>query len=263
MNNLEYFILKLFSHGDSVAVVIFGRRGTGKTDNALFIAEILEKHHKVFDFATNIHVYKSLFPIEYITNMEDLETWASVGARRKLFILDEAGKAFKRRSPMSKLNLKIMDNLQTLRKFKLSIIFIAPDEKYIDSAGLGSDVLDGIIFKPEFKNPKVALYHDLQNYSSEAFTNLPQTNIEFNTWDIATFTLKSDKPKTPFTDKELAILEQLGGGVLRNKIPYHHEEINRTIRKFAKLYIEYRHHKKEHKANEVSTPKEVAQFLGD
>ncbi len=263
MNRLEQFTLRMFRHGDSVAIVIFGRRGTGKTDNSLLLCEILYSYGLVTEFATNIRVYESPFPIEYVTNMEDLEIWAQGSTKRKLFILDEAGKAFKRRSPMSKLNLKIIDNLQTLRKFKLSLALIAPDEKYIDSAGLGSDVLDGIITKPEFKNPKKALYHDLQIFEQEAFDNLPRTKIHFDTWDIATFTLKSDKPKTPFSDKELIILEKYGSGTRRADMPYHHEEVTRTLRKFAKLYIEYRRHKDLHDATEVITSKDMARFLGN
>lgn len=188
--------------------------------------------------ASNIRIYKTPFPIEYIDNLQDLTAWCQAGPERKLFILDEAGKSLRRRTPMSKLNIELLDKLQILRKYKLSIIMIAPDEKYMDSASLGSDVLDAIIVKPEFNNPKVGLYHDIMLNRAKAFNGIPKTSIEYDTWDIAPFKLKRDVSKAVFQDPELRILAKLGQGATYKEIGEHPQKINRTIRKFCKLYIE-------------------------
>lgn len=170
--------------------------------------------------------------------MEDLEAWAQVGSSRKLAIIDEIGKSLRRRTPMSKLNIEFLDKFQILRKYKLSIIMIAPDEKYIDSAGLGSDVLDAIVVKPEFNNPKKALYEDLMLRRSEAFSGITRTSIKFDTWDIAPFTLKRKIDKATFNDPELRVIAMLGEGKSYSEIGEHPQKITRIIRKFCKTYTE-------------------------
>lgn len=235
---MENFIIQIFKHGNSVCIYIKGRRGTGKTDHSLFISEIVQANNLVKDFATNIKIYKAPYEIDYITNLDDLTDWCNVGTRRKLFILDEAGKSLRRRTPMSKLNIELLDKLQILRKFKLSIIMIAPDEKYIDSASLGSDVLDATIDKPEFNNPKIAIYADLMLRKIEGFSNIPATSIKYDTWDIAPFTLHRQIPKVQFSDPELRVLAQLGQGVKYSDIGLHPQQINRIVRKFCRVYTD-------------------------
>jgi hypothetical protein len=82
----------------------------------------------ISEFATSIRVYESPFHIEYITNL-DLEAQCRSILAKKLFILNEAGKSLRRRTFMSSLNVKLIDNLQILRKYKLSLILITLPEK--------------------------------------------------------------------------------------------------------------------------------------
>lgn len=139
---------------------------------------------------------------------------------------------------MSKLNIDFLDKFQILRKYKLSLILIAPNEKYVDSAGLGSDVLDCVIIKPDFKNPKIALYEDVLELNSSRFNNIPATQIKFDTWDIAPFRAKRPLSKMSFSDPELQILYQLGQGAKYSDIAEHPQKINRIVRKFARIYTE-------------------------
>lgn len=256
---LEDAILRIFNHGDSVCIIIFGRRGTGKTDHGLFIAQVLAAFNKILCFASNIKVHESPFKIDLITNMFDLEFWAANQPGRKLFILDEAGKSLRRRTPMSGLNIALLDKLQILRKYKLSLIMIAPHEKYVDSASLGSDVLDAVIVKPEFKNPKIALYRDILEDREEWFNNIPPTQLKFDTWDIAPFKLEPDRTKPRFTDEQLERLRLFGNGATHKDLGLHPMEMNRLLRKFAKVYTDSLLHTSQYHAYEDIPPTQASQ----
>ena len=194
-----------FRERTSVCIFIKGRRGTGKTDLGLLIGETLldEGIIKEPNFATNVAVYpSSTIKPAYINALDDLEYWAANVQGKKIYVFDEFGKIMRRHSPMSSINLALMDQLQVLRKYKLSLILIAPQDYYVDNAALGSDVLDAIIDKPNYRNQKVALYTDLLENVSFRLLDIPRTNIKFNTDDQAVFKLTSGKPH--FSDKCLA-----------------------------------------------------------
>ena len=84
-------IKHLFVRGTSAFLIIFGRRETGKTDFSLLIAEILHERSIIEHFATNIKIYNPPFPIQHITNLDDLRLWAKDTPGKKLFIFDEFG----------------------------------------------------------------------------------------------------------------------------------------------------------------------------
>ena len=207
----------------------------------MLIAEILNKFKIVSNFAGNIKVYSSPFNFQRITNLDDLRFWCENTKGRKLFILDEAGKSLRRRTPMSSLNIKLLDQLQILRKFKLSLILIAPHEKYLDSATLGSDVLDARITKNDL-NPKVALYVDTFHNIPIEFYDIPRTSIKFDTWDIAPFTEHGPKQKPKFKDRDLEILWDWSHGASYKKLGLHPMQINRLCRKFIRETLEERVH---------------------
>jgi len=253
LTELEKTFLDLFKRL-SVCISIMGRRGTGKTDLSLLIMEILAKHKVMKNFATNIRIYKSSFPIQHITNLQDLEFWCRNTRGRKLFILDEAGKSLRRRTPMSALNVKLLDQLQILRKYMLSLIIVCPHEKYIDSATLGSDVLDAIIVKPQFKNPKVALYHDIMEDIEIWFTEIPRTSVHFNTWDIAPFKLKRETPTPKFKDEDLNILWEWAHGKTAKQLGLNRNQIRRIVHKFIKETLENNRYKLRAMAKEGTVP---------
>ena len=233
----EDVILKLFNRL-SVCIVIFGRRGSGKTDLSLLIMEILEREKQIVNFATNIKVSDSPFPIDYITNLQDLEFWCQNRRGKKLFILDEAGKTLRRRTPMSGLNIEFLDNLQILRKYQLSMILVTPHEKYLDSASLGSDILDAVIVKPNFKNPKIALYDDLLEDEQFTVKDLPPTSLHFNTWDVAPFKKESSTRIPKFKDKDLEQLWLWSHGKTIRELGLYPMQLNRLSRKFIKEIME-------------------------
>lgn len=238
----KQLIVYLFTRGTSTFIIILGRRESGKTDMSLLITEILNETNSYKMFASNVKVSTSPFKIDYITNLPDLEEWASSSTGLKLFILDEAGKAFRRRTPMSKLNIELIDKLQTLRKYQLSFIFIAPHEKYIDGAGLGSDVLDGVFVKPFFKNPKVAIYEDKLEAFDFTLKDIPRTSLKFDTWDIAPFNLRRPNSKPQFSDQTLNNLWELSHGKTAKDLGLHQQQVSRMWKNFIKTTLESQGH---------------------
>jgi len=253
VNNLEKEILALFK-ALSVCIMVMGRRGSGKTDMALLIMETLEKFGVMTTFATNIKIHNSTFHIEHITNLEDLRFWCQDNKGRKLFIFDEAGKSIRRRTPMSKLNVEMLDQLQILRKYKLSLILIAPRDTYIDSATLGTDVLDAIIIKADFKNPKVALYQNIFEDLEVWFTDIPATQIDFDTWDIAPFKKDSPTRKPNFKTEEVNQLWDLTHGKTIKEVGLHRQQVARLWRKFVKEILERQCHKSQTRDREDNSP---------
>lgn len=253
-NNLERLIIDLFKSSNSVCLMILGRRDTGKTDLSLLIMETLHKFNVIGEFATNIKVYDPPFHIEYITNLEDLEAWCRSSPNKKLFVLDEAGKSLRRRTPMSALNVRLLDNLQILRKYKLSLILIAPHEKYVDSATLGSDVLDAVIIKPYYRNRKIALYQNLLEDTEIWITEIPPTRLRFNTWDVAPFTKEPPARKPKFRDRQLQILWEWSQGTSHKDLGLHPMQINRLARRFIRETLKQRVHGSHTIAREDNTP---------
>jgi len=235
--NLITYLWRRGVSKDSVFFIIFGRRGTGKTDFSLLLCEILYSLGIIQHFATNIKIYDSPFPIEHINNLEDLTLWAETHSGRKMFVLDEAGRSMARRTPMSKMNVEILKKLQIIRKYKLSLQFVTPNEAYIDSATLSSDILDGVFLKPNFKNQKILLYVDKLEGFRLNINRIPPTSIKFDTWDSADFTLKRNIINPLFSDQEHALLWRWANGETLKEIDVHPEAFRRMNRKFLKEHL--------------------------
>lgn len=238
----------LWNRGISSFFVIFGRRGTGKTDFSLLISEILSAEGLVQHFATNIKIYKSPFHIEHIENLEDLTVWAKNNKGKKLFILDEAGRSFARRSPMAKMNVEIIKQFQIIRKYKLSFLLVTPHQKYIDSTALGSDVLDGVFQKTGFRLQKNILYVDRLEGFRLRIWKLPATSVDFDTWDSADFTLKRVIVNPLFSSKDDQMLWSYAHGATVKQLEVHPEAFRRILRKFVR----------EHLKTELTTHKTVS-----
>ena len=253
---LQKFIIYLFTRRTSAFIIIKGRRGSGKTDFALLIAEVLHKNGVIKNIGTNIKIYESPFPIEYITNLEDLEHWAITVRGRKLFIFDEAGKTLRRRTPLSKINIEILDKIQIMRKYQLSLIFITPHEGYIDSAIFGTDVLDGVFTKTD-KNVSIAIYEDrLYGFHRDLF-HIPPTSIKFDTWDSAPMKKRSDKIK--FKDRDLQLLWEWAHGKGYKELGLHPMQLNRLLRKFVRGVLENKVHASHLKDSEVVNGRHYSQ----
>jgi len=199
--------------------------------------EILQAFGVIKQFATNIKVTNSPFPIERITNMEDLDLWLKSNPHKKHFTLDEAGKAMRRRTPMSGLNIDILDMVQVIRHYGAHLTYIAPNEKFIDSAMLGTDVLDIRIIKPDYKNKKLGVWFDLMEQKRIDFTNIPPTSIRYDSFDIAPFTKRSPN-KIRFKDEERQWLWDWTHGTPAQDLPINEMRLSRLRMRFIREVLE-------------------------
>lgn len=238
------FIRYLFNRQMSTFITILGRRELGKTNWSLIILEILYYHLGFKHFATNIDITNDCgIGILHINNLDALKEWCKSNRGRKLFIFDEIGRTVKRRSPMSSLNVKLISELQILRKYKLSIIACTIDEKYIDNAILGSDILDGSFVKPyrydnPRKNQRIALYHDLLKNLDQTIKAIPPTTIGFDTWGTAIFTEHGESIKPMFKDAEESLMWDWTEGKTSTDLEVSRMKIHRLSKKMTRLYLE-------------------------
>ena len=226
-----------FARTTSCFGMIMGRRESGKTDMAFLISEIVYQSGLIKNIATNVRIFDSPFPILRITNLQDLRYWCRKTRGRKLYIFDEMGKSLRRRTPMASLNIKILDDIQILRKYKLSLIGIAPADVYVDSAIFGTDLLDWIIIKHR-ENRQVALYKDLMEDNELIITDIPPTIIKFDTWDVAPFTEQPKLTIQNFENEDLKILWECAHGKSFKQLGMHPMKINRLTRRFIKFVLE-------------------------
>lgn len=233
------FFTYLFTRVTSAFLIVFGRRRTGKTDLSLLIAQIVHARGLITHFATNTRIYGAPFPIEKITDLDTLREWSAYHSGRKLFMFDEYGKAFKRRTPMCVLNVELINDLQVLRKHKLSTVACTPNEKYVDNASLGSDILDAVFRKPDFRNRKKATFVDLLENRFKTLRAIPKTTIRFDSYDTAPFTLHGPHTQKPvFNDEDKEKLWRVVHGATGKEVGWHTQTLARKMRKLLRFYME-------------------------
>jgi hypothetical protein len=240
-NPFSRLILYIFTRQTSTIAVILGRRGTGKTGKMLLIDEILNKYKEFSKFtayATNTKIENSPFPIEHITNLDDLRSWAENTKGHKVFGFDEIGKAMRRRTPMGALNIQLLDEFQVLRKYKLSTVATTIDESMVDKQFLGDQMLDGFFSCPVFNNPKIANYVDLLESFDDSFNDIPKTSVAYDTWNSSPFTLHSPNGTPKFSDKDRQVLWDWSNGKTAKDIGLERTQIARITKKFIKEVLE-------------------------
>ena len=171
-------------------ILIYGNPDTGKTDAALKIVEIGKKEGWLDYFASNINTYDNG---EKITSLQRLDYWFKNQAGRKTFILDEAGIHDDARMPMSRMNREIKNKVFVIRKFKGHIIFVLQELRDIDKwknspltgAFIKKDKIGGGIYKAEINGPLV-------QWDPIPVEPFPRTDIQFDTLDIAPFTMDEE-----------------------------------------------------------------------
>jgi hypothetical protein len=120
----------------------------------------------------------------------------------------------------------------------LSTIAVTVNEKYIDNASLGEDILDGVFVKPNYKNPKIALYRDLLDMRTQTLYDLPRTSIKYDTFDVAPFTERSTTKKPFFKEEWKKWLWDWANGTTIKELPVSRVHFQRVKKKFIKQMLE-------------------------
>ncbi|MHC3128735.1 MAG: ATP-binding protein [Candidatus Bathyarchaeota archaeon] len=241
------FLVKLFTLQTSTFIIIFGRRGTGKTDLGLLIIEILYRIGIIKHVSTNTKILDSPFPIKEITNLEDLKYWGENNRGRKLFLFDEIAKAMPRRRPMSRLNVELINKFQVLRKHKLSVVATTINEDILDSMAMRDDTLDARFIKKFFPSGhklkcKIAYFRHLLTDEEITLTDLPSTSVKFDSWDSSPFTEKPLSTKPVFKDKDMELVYRWALGETYKELGVHRQKLTRAKRKIIKFFIENQRH---------------------
>jgi hypothetical protein len=166
--------------------VIYGNPDTGKSDTAILLAEIGLKEGTLDFFASNMSTYGKGAKL---TSLEDTNYWFTHQIGTKLFVLDEAGINDDTRSPLSGLNRKIRHSVFIVRKFKGHWVFILQDIKDLDT--WKDSGLTGMIIKKDCINGEFLAKIKVK-WEEELITvrDFPRTHLDFDTLDIAEFTLE-------------------------------------------------------------------------
>ncbi|RLI44542.1 hypothetical protein DRO69_07135 [Candidatus Bathyarchaeota archaeon] len=170
-------------------IFVTGRMGKGKTDFSLLLSELALQNRWVKHVATNIKVFDSRFI--HITNLADLKKWLKHDRRKKLYVFDEASSNISRRTPMAKLNRQIIDLAFKLRKYKAHLIFVAVSRGVVDST---FEAIPDLVLGEFQKISKDKAILSTQLYDDAIiFYNIPGTTMQFDTYDIAPFTLTASE----------------------------------------------------------------------
>lgn len=228
---------------ESTFVIVFGRRGTGKTALGLLIAEILFMLGIVKHVATNTKIYNSAFPIAQIDNLEDLKYWAQNNRGRKIFIFDEIADAMSRRRPMAHLTVELIKEFNKLRKHKLSVIGCTISENVLDSAAMDNDLLDAVFRKVFFPlhhplSRKIAQYTNLLTGDEMRIEKIPNTSIDFDSYDASPFTERPKIDSRQFKDEDMRLVYEWVNGATGKDLGLHPMQINRKVKKILKYFFE-------------------------
>jgi len=166
-------------------IFVTGRMGRGKTDFCLLVGELALQYKWVQHVATNIKVFDERFL--HITSWAELENWLKLDRRKKLYIFDEASSNISRRTPLAQLNRRIIDLAFKLRKYRAHLLLAAVSRGLVDSTFEAvPDLVLGEFQK--ISRETAILQSDL--FDDLIFIrNIPPTTIQFDTYDIAPFSL--------------------------------------------------------------------------
>ncbi len=185
MENFTW-LRKLLRHPAPI-ILIEGKFDSGKTDFACYMAEKGLERGFIDEVGTNIKVDDPRFL--RITSIEGLEKWFLIGRKRKLFIFDEASSHIDRRNPLSKINKKFRHIGFKVRKGHGKIIIVAQRMEDVDSTFDDPDI---VIAKIRKLWRKEALISSSLFKNVIYLTDIPQTKIPFDTYDVAPFTLHEE-----------------------------------------------------------------------
>lgn len=194
---IKRFLNFLIGGRDSVFFLMEGFNQSGKTDFMLWLMQQFHYFKMFRGFGCNQVLEDTPFEYDFISDLETLMKKVTTFNKRYFFFLDELGKSVARATPWDKLNIELIKEFETKRKFKLSIGACAIGQ--VDRRIKNPAHLDFYIRKLSLKTAKV--YHLLKR-KQLFISGISRTSIKFHEFKVAVFTKESVKG-TPINDSDI------------------------------------------------------------
>jgi len=219
---------------DSHFTIITGKNKSGKTTLAINLMEhaFEDPELKFKGFGSNVQGVKSCpFEMDFITDLETLKDKAKGTNGKYLFLFDEMGKSMGKRRFMAKLNTEFLNQLQVIRKYKLSLIGCAIGDS-VDREVLKPYYLNSYIDKGSRYTKKNMTYFDIDLEATRQFTNLSKCKTKFHQYSVATFYTQRILKPSDFKDEKRQRLLSYAQGTPIKDLGVHYEIFNREVRAF-------------------------------
>lgn len=161
--NYVYTEKRIFE--DSLILLIFGKRGSGKSGLGFRLLENIHSKTKRKCYALGIE--QKLMP-KWISNVDDIEKVPNGG----VVLVDEGAVSFGARNSMSAKNKALIEILSIARHKNLSLIFVTQNTGLLDKNILAlTDSLlikEGSLLQMEMERPEVKKFYEKANKSLKA-----------------------------------------------------------------------------------------------
>ena len=187
---VRYLLNELFKGRTSVFFVVTGFKEIGKTSFVLWLMEKLHEYGYFKYFGGNHLTLDNInFDYTVITDLQTLKRHCLSLNKKFFFFFDEIGKAMPKAVPWRKLTLEMIQDLEVIRMYKLTVGGCAIGD--VDRRILSPSHLDFYIKKIDLKTAK--LYHFRKRYEA-MIRGIPMTSVKYDEYLVAKFT---NEPLTP------------------------------------------------------------------
>jgi len=258
MLSFNDFIKKLYGKNESVSTCVLGPNQVGKTDFNWLQMERIHDLGLGHRFGSNMKDVKANFEIDYIQDFETLKKTCQMlnpnpkkyGLKKYFFFGSEIGKWAAR--DKSWLNTDLIGELQTVRKIGLSLLTDAIDR--VDARVLSPAFFAGEFNKPFKDNPKFAVWKNYATNQVMQFKNIPQTRIEYDTYETAYFYMKAQGATNIELSPRLQIIKKYLETKSWKKAGIHPQEGKNAVLSVLEDYIKHYEDHEETPTKAVSEP---------
>ena len=238
------FIKHLYGKNESVFTCVLGPNETGKTNFNFLQMERIHDLGIANRFGTNVKDVTADFEIDFIEDFETLRHNCEMlnpnpkkyGLKKYVYFGSEIGKWAARDKAW--LNTDLIGELQTVRKYGLSMLTDAIDR--VDARVLSPRFFAGEFEKPFKNNKKFATWKDYTTGQEYTFKDIPETSIDYDTYDTANFYMKAQVPediRIPLNPEHEIVKKYLKYGSW-NKAGIHRQEGKRAIAKVLEYHMD-------------------------
>ena len=233
ITNLTQLVKHMFKD-DSHFSIIKGKNKSGKTTLGINFMEIVKEHPELgfTGFGSNVQGVKNCpFEMDFITDIETLKDRLQDNEGKYLFLFDEMGKSMGKRRFMAKLNTEFLNQLQVIRKYKLSLIGCAIGDS-VDREVLKPYYLNSYIDKGSRYTKARMTYYDVDIEAVRSFTNLKRCKSSFLQYSVAVFYTRRQLQREDFSDKKRERLFLWATGTHMKDLGLSRTEFHRELKVF-------------------------------